>query len=152
MSRFPRTLSAIAAAAALTLSAAACSASSDANAQLKKAGVDVSNNGKSLPASFPKTEIPVPGLSLSTAVGTPDGSYALRYVSKDAQADSSAYKAALKAAGFTIAAENSTPAQAALPSGISFLATSAKWSVAVGTFGPGQADGNYMGVAATPAH
>ena len=152
MSRFPRTLSAIAAAAVLTLSAAACSGSSDANAQLKKAGVDISNNGKSLPATFPKADVPVPGLSLSSAVGTPDGSYALRYVSKDAQADSDAYKAALKAAGFTVTADTNTPAQAALPADIAFLATSAKWSVAVSTFGPGQADGNYMGVVATPAH
>lgn len=150
MSRLTRSFAAIAAAAALTLSAGACS-SNNANAQLKKSGVDVSNNGKSLPASFPKADVPVPALSLSSAIGTPDGSFALRLVSKNAQADSDAYKAALKAAGYTVTAETSTPAQAALPAGIAFLASSPKWSVAVSTFGPGQADGNYMGVVATPA-
>jgi len=150
LSRFTSTLTTIAAFAALSLGVAACSSATDANAQLKKAGVDISDNGKGLPATFPKADIPLPSLKLSSGAGTPDGSYALRYASTDAQKDSDAYKAALKAAGFKVTAESSTPAQAASPAGIAFVATSPKWMVSVGTFGPGTADGNYMGIAATP--
>jgi hypothetical protein len=146
MSRLSHTFGAFAAVAVLSVGVAACSDATDATVQAKKAGVDISNNGKSLPASFPKADVPLPKLKLGSAVGAPNGSFVMRYTSTDAQTDSDAYKSALTAAGFTVAGEHATPAQAALPADIAFVATSAKYVVAVSTFGPGQADGNYMGV------
>jgi hypothetical protein len=123
-------------------------ASDVANNALKNAGVSVNGN---VPADFPKADVPLPTGKLETAVGAV-GSFTFRYTSTDPKGDVASYKSALTAKGFTITGEADNLGNATACGNIAFLATSAKYSVAVSAFdasAPG--GGNYMGVVVTPA-
>ncbi len=121
---------------------ASCSADDAANKALKDAGVNVNTKG-GLPAGFP-TEVPVPDLKIQTGLADPTG-FNLRLTAPDAVADVTAYKATLKAAGFTISDEFDNTKGAG--HNIGFTATGKGFKViAVGFPKDTPVDANYLAV------
>ena len=76
-------------------------AKSKADDAIKKAGVEVAKG--TLPADFPK-DLPTPALPLETAVKAA-GTYTMRYTSKDAKADATAYEKVMDKAGYMLTGE-----------------------------------------------
>jgi hypothetical protein len=134
--------------ATLVFAASACvSPEDEASRILKKQGVELDNLGKSVPSSFPTTEVGLPDLTLESAVGTA-GIYVFRYTSPDPASDLAAYKSVLVAMGFTMSDEfddlNTTGGH------VGFHADGPRWTVDAVAFGQGQADGHYMGIDVEP--
>src|SRR5690349_5378053 len=77
--------------AALLVLGTACSAEDQANQALKDANIDgdISLDG-GIPKDFPSDEIATPDLSLQTGIGL-QGTYTLKYTTKDAKADVATY-------------------------------------------------------------
>lgn len=150
VTRMSRTRSIVAAfgLATLMFAATACvNPEDEASRILKKQGVELDNLGKSVPSSFPKTEVGLPDLKLESAVGTA-GIYVFRYTSPDPANDIAAYKAALVAMGFTIDDEFDDLSSSGGHTG--FHAQGPRWTVDAVAFGQGQADGHYMGIDVEP--
>ena len=137
-------------AAMLFVGAACVSPAEKASKILEKSGVELDDLGKSVPSSFPKSEVGLPDLTLESAVGTA-GTYVFRYTSPDPAADIAAYKAVLVAMGFTVTDEFGELA-AAGDGHTGFSADGPKWTVNAVAFGEGPADGHYMGIDVEPRH
>lgn len=134
----------ISAFALVALAGCGGAATSKANAELKKAGVEVAKG--TLPADFPK-DLPTPALPLETAVKAA-GTYTMRYTSKDAKADATAYEKVLDKAGYMLTGEvdglggGSDNFTVTAKKGTSHITASA-----FGAAAPG--GGNYMAVVVT---
>ena len=138
----PRTRSLIAAIglAATVLLSSAC-VEDTVNKALKNSGVSIDG---SLPSGFPK-ELPTPTLHLETGVAA-GSEFTLRYTSSDAAADTAAYAAALKSAGYTISSNTNNLGDGTARGNVTFEAKG-RYDVIVSTFhDPAYAGGNYMAV------
>jgi hypothetical protein len=134
--------------ATLVFAASACvSPEDEASRILQKQGVELDNLGKSVPSSFPKTEVGLPDLKLESAVGT-GGIYVFRYTSPDPASDIAAYKATLVAMGFTM--DDEFDDLSATGGHAGFHAKGPRWTVDAVAFGQGQTDGHYMGIDVEP--
>jgi hypothetical protein len=132
----------------LFVGAACVSPADEASRVLKKSGVELDNLGKSVPSSFPTTEVALPDLKLESALGTL-GTYVFRYTSPDPAANIAAYKAALVAMGYTLIDEFGD-LDAAGGGHIGFRANGPRWTVNAVAFAQGAADGHYMGIDVEP--
>ena len=148
MSRTHSIVAAAGFAALLFVGTACVSPEDEASKILEKSGVELDDLGKSVPSSFPKTEVGLPDLALETAIGTA-GTYVFRYTSPDPANDIAAYEAVLVAMGFTVLDEFGDPA-AAEGGHTGFSADGPKWTVHAVAFGQGPTDGHYMGIDVEP--
>ena len=132
----------------LLFAATACvNPEDEASKILKKQGVELDNLGKSVPSSFPTSEVGLPDLKLESAVGTA-GIYVFRYTSPNPAADIAAYKATLVAMGFTV--DDEFDDLSATGGHTGFHAVGPRWAVNAVAFGQGRSDGHYMGIDVEP--
>ena len=135
---------------AVGLCLGACSADDHVTSELEQSGVELNGLGREVPESFPKDEVALPDLPLESAVSAA-GTYVFRYTSRDAADDVEGYRRALMKGGFSIANEFDNLGEGEAGNNVGFVATSRKYSVTVAAFGPGDIDGEYMGVSVMDA-
>lgn len=111
---------------------------------VKDAGIDLEGLGKELPGSFPAEQVPVPDLPLESAIGASPGQFVMRYTVSDPAADIAGYRAALQENGFRV--RDAFDNLAKDGGNVGFTARKGAWELTAVAFGPGPADGNYMGI------